>query len=84
MNFINKDTNVENVLLVDGVTRAGKFFLAEILSGFDKVEFFQYLPLLEQIPVIYGMGKIMTNISCYQIFRKKAIKFSEEKEEFRR
>jgi len=58
MNFINKDTNVENVLLVDGVTRAGKFFLAEILSGFDKVEFFQYLPLLEQIPVIYGMGKI--------------------------
>ncbi len=56
MNFSIRNNKVENVLLVDGITRTGKFFLAKIVSEFKEIEFFQYLQVLEQVPYIYGIG----------------------------
>ncbi len=63
MNFAKKNTNVENVLLVDGLTRTGKFFLAKIVSELENVDFFQYLQVLEQIPYIYGLGGMSEDAS---------------------
>jgi hypothetical protein len=56
MNFSIRNSKVENVLLVDGITRTGKFFLAKIVSEFKGIEFFQYLQVLEQVPYIYRLG----------------------------
>jgi hypothetical protein len=54
--FSIKTNNVENVLIVDGITRSGKFLLAKIVSEFEDIEFFQYLPVLEHIPYLFGLG----------------------------
>ena len=56
MKFSIKTNNVENVLLVDGITRTGKFLLAKIVSEFEDIEFFQSLPALEHIPYMFGLG----------------------------
>ncbi|MEK7598941.1 MAG: sulfotransferase domain-containing protein [Patescibacteria group bacterium] len=42
---------VENLLLVEGISRAGKFLLANLLAGFKGIEPMQYYGLLELIPV---------------------------------
>ena len=56
MKFSIKTNNVENVLLVDGITRTGKFLLSKIVSEFEDIEFFQSLPVLEHIPYMFGLG----------------------------
>ena len=38
---------VKNLLLIEGHTRAGKFFLGKILCGFDKIEHYQYESIIE-------------------------------------
>ncbi len=38
-----KASLVNNIALIDGFTRSGKFFLAKIVSGLNKIEFFQYI-----------------------------------------
>ena len=49
---------VKNLLLIEGPTRAGKFLLANILSGFKDMEPIQYSPLAEQIPLWTELGLI--------------------------
>jgi hypothetical protein len=47
---------VENLLLIEGITRAGKFLLANILHGFRGVEPAQLCGLLENIPFLERLG----------------------------
>jgi hypothetical protein len=58
MKFSTQSNNVDDVLLVDGITRAGKFLLAKVVSEFENVEYFQSLPILEHIPYIYSNAGI--------------------------
>jgi hypothetical protein len=52
----------EEILIVDGITRSGKFMLSRVLSAFSGVEFVQYPFLLENLPYLvrYGMLPLET------------------------
>ncbi len=56
--FIMESKLVNNLVLVDGLGRSGKFFLGKIVSGFKNVEYFQYASLLEQLPYMIKLGSI--------------------------
>ena len=43
-------------LFIEGTTRSGKFFLAKLLAGFDRVEAFQYISVLEHLPFLSRLG----------------------------
>lgn len=49
---------VKNLLLVEGPSRAGKFVLANVITGFRGVEPIQYYDLLEHLPFLEKMGFI--------------------------
>jgi hypothetical protein len=61
MRLGKKPLLVKNLLLVEGITRAGKFLLANILNGFDGIEPVQLYGLLEQIPLWANFGLIDKN-----------------------
>lgn len=54
----NKPTLVKKLVLIDGLSRAGKFFFGKIVSGFKKMEYYQYVSLLEHIPYVERLGGI--------------------------
>lgn len=65
MNLIDKKIKagpkkplVENLLIIEGITRSGKFLLANILNGFEDIEPTQYSGLLEQIPFLASFDLI--------------------------
>lgn len=43
---------VENLLIIEGITRSGKFLVANIINGLEDIEPAQYSVLLEQIPFL--------------------------------
>jgi hypothetical protein len=47
----------ENVLFLDGLGRAGKNLLCKVTSNFNRIEYFQYIPILEHIPILYYLKK---------------------------
>jgi len=47
----NRKPLVEDILFIEGITRSGKFLLANVLSGFHGVEPVQNCRLLEMLPV---------------------------------
>lgn len=49
---------VEDLLIIEGITRSGKFLLANILNGLEDIEPVQYSGLLEQIPFLASFGLI--------------------------
>lgn len=49
---------VKNLLLIEGISRAGKFLLANLLHGFQGIEPVQYYGLLEHIPFLEKLGLI--------------------------
>jgi len=49
---------VENVLLLDGITRSGKFLLGNVLQGIESIEHYQYLSILEHIPFLVRLNKL--------------------------
>lgn len=51
---------VKDLLLIEGISRGGKFLLANILHGFKAVEHVQYYGLLEHIPFLEKFGMIET------------------------
>lgn len=51
---------VRKLLIVEGITRAGKFLLANLLHGFYGIEPVQYYGLLENIPFLEKFGLIDT------------------------
>lgn len=48
----------EETLIVDGISRSGKFMLAGVVSAFEGVEFIQYPMLLENLPYLVRFGKL--------------------------
>ena len=48
----------ENILFLDGLGRAGKFFLGKIIGGFINVDYFIYNPVIEHIIQLGGEGVI--------------------------
>ena len=49
---------VDNLLIIEGITRAGKFLLANLMPAFDGIEPIQYHGLLEEIPFLEKFGFI--------------------------
>lgn len=54
----NKIPLVKNLLFVEGVSRSGKFLLANILNGFEGIEPVQQHGLLDQVPFWVKSGLI--------------------------
>ena len=52
---------VENLLIIEGITRSGKFLLANMLNGLEDIEPAQYSVILEEIPFLASLGKIEQN-----------------------
>jgi len=49
---------VENLVFIDGCTRAGKMFLGNLVEGFENVEKFLYFSLPEQLSYINQLGLV--------------------------
>src|SRR5258708_410333 len=47
---------VTGPLLIEGVTRAGKFLLANLVNGFEDIEPVQYYGLMEDLPYLVRFG----------------------------
>lgn len=58
--FSPRPRYVEEFLVADGITRAGKFLLGNVASAYERVEFLQAAPLLTQLPYLHRLGKIET------------------------
>lgn len=52
LSLYKRERLVDNVLIIEGITRAGKFLMGNILDGFEGVEHYQYLGLLEHMPFL--------------------------------
>lgn len=46
------------LLIVDGITRSGKFMLSHVVGAFEGVEFIQYPILLDNLPYLVRFGKL--------------------------
>src|SRR3990167_2493119 len=56
---MKKQNLVTHLVLLDGISRSGKFFLGKLLSGFaPHLEYFQYIPILEHLPILEHFKKI--------------------------
>lgn len=55
---------VEEFVIADGITRAGKFMLGNVLSAFERVEFLQQAYLLDTIPYLHALGKVGTEAAA--------------------
>jgi hypothetical protein len=58
---------LSNPIIVDGISRTGKFFLAKILCGLKDVDYFQYISSIEQIPYLNRLGFIDEKASVSMI-----------------
>ena len=58
-----KRTLVKNPILIEGITRAGKFLLGNILDGFDRVDHYKYVSLLEHLPFLERLGLISEEVA---------------------
>jgi len=57
--FVPRDKPLaKNIIFIDGISRTGKFFLGKVVSGFKKMEYLQYAPVLEHISFIQRLGCI--------------------------
>lgn len=68
---IQDPTLVQNMLILDGFTRAGKFFLGKIVGGLRNADYFLSVSALEQIPFLHRLGA-MTENGAVALFRKVA------------
>lgn len=55
---------VNNLLLLEGITRSGKFLLGNIVSCFDRVEHYMYYGLLEHVPMLVRMNLMNEDVAC--------------------
>ena len=58
-----KEPLVKNLLLIEGISRAGKFLLANLLHGFRGIEPVQYYGLFRAYPV-FGENKPNRQNNC--------------------
>lgn len=54
----DKKSLISNPVFLNGISRAGKFFLGKIMAGFNDVEYFQYISVLEHTPFLERLGCI--------------------------
>jgi hypothetical protein len=77
---------VDNPLLVEGISRSGKFLLANILHGFQGVEHVQCYGILDHISYLENFGFIKRNaaqemlqseidIHCYEMLIGRNLNF---------
>lgn len=79
MNFEVGDVELltNRLVFIDGIGRAGKFFMAKLVSSFENTEYFQFNALLEQLPALASIGilkecdakhlmKMYLNMSVYE------------------
>lgn len=48
----------DELLIIDGITRSGKFMLSHVVGAFEGVEFIQYPILLDNLPYLVRFGKL--------------------------
>jgi len=53
----------EDVLLLEGITRAGKFLVGNLLQGLVGVEHYQYVGIVEHLPYMARMGSIEPKVA---------------------
>ncbi len=51
-----RETLNPNILLLDGISRSGKFFLGKIVSHCERIEYFDYCLPLEHVPIYWRFG----------------------------
>ena len=51
-----KPPAVDSLLLLEGVSRAGKMLLGKLVSNCRNIEFFQLAPVLDHIPILAHLG----------------------------
>lgn len=56
------------VVFLDGMARAGKFFLAKLVSSFENTEFFQFNAILEQLPMLSHTG-VLNKVDAQRLMR---------------
>lgn len=54
---------VKEILVLDGITRAGKFAVANLLNHFPRIEPMQYFGLLEHLPYLEKFGLINRQVA---------------------
>jgi len=54
----DKKSLISNPVFLNGISRAGKFLLGKIMAGFNDVEYFQYISILEHAPFLERLGCI--------------------------
>ena len=64
MKVFKRKKLVDDLLLVDGITRAGKFLLADLLVACKNVEHVQYFGLFEHLAYMVRMGVIEKETSA--------------------
>ena len=58
----------EEIIFIDGLSRAGKFLLSKLVSNQEKIEYFQYQLLLEHLPLFSYMN-LMERQNLVSLFR---------------
>ncbi|MBI3378819.1 MAG: sulfotransferase domain-containing protein [Nitrospirae bacterium] len=67
--FVGEKPLVKKLVLLDGFARAGKFFAGKIISNLKKMDYFQAVYALEQIPFLYRLDTI-TEDAAIALIRK--------------
>ena len=60
MNLINNKL-INEVIVIDGLTRSGNFYLGKLISGIDRLEYFINNAGVDRIIAISKVGTIGTN-----------------------
>lgn len=67
--FVDEKPLVRKLVLLDGFSRTGKFFVGKIISNLKKMDYFQAVYALEQITFLYRLGTI-TEDAAIALLRK--------------
>lgn len=67
--FVGEKPLVKKLVLLDGFSRAGKFFVGKIVSNLKKMDYFQAVYALEQIPFFHRLNSI-TEDAAIVLLRK--------------
>ncbi len=54
----DKKRLIKNLVIIDGHVRTGKFFMGNVLDGFEKIDHYQCVGVLEQVPHLEYLGFI--------------------------
>ena len=67
-NLSRPELITDKILYLDGLSRSGKFLLGKIVSNLRSIEYFQYEPILEHLPILNYLN-IMSDIDAIAYFR---------------